>query len=145
MESLRQSKQLKLIVTRHEQAAAMMAATVGRLTGAPPGSRGTSRVFESVSRVLDLSDAACCCGQRGVLLACHLLPRWHIQPAHSKTRNGTARFWVRIAVLAVTVDRLMAFSSKQRSHSTRGHNPPNLSQDACQVATSWYGSRTGAF
>ena len=36
MESLRCSKQIKLIVTRHEQAAAMMAATVGRLTGPHP-------------------------------------------------------------------------------------------------------------
>ena len=34
MDSLRQSRKIKLIVTRHEQAAAMMAATVGRLTGA---------------------------------------------------------------------------------------------------------------
>ena len=33
VESLRSSKRIKLIVTRHEQAAAMMAATVGRLTG----------------------------------------------------------------------------------------------------------------
>jgi len=33
LESLRSSKKIKLIVTRHEQAAAMMAATVGRLTG----------------------------------------------------------------------------------------------------------------
>ncbi len=37
MDSLRQSRRIRLIVTRHEQAAAMMAATVGRLTGpAPP-------------------------------------------------------------------------------------------------------------
>ena len=36
MESLRCSKRIKLIVTRHEQAAAMMAATVGRLTGLQP-------------------------------------------------------------------------------------------------------------
>ena len=36
MESLRSSKRIKLIVTRHEQAAAMMAATVGRLTGLQP-------------------------------------------------------------------------------------------------------------
>ena len=36
MESLRSSKRIKLIVTRHEQAAAMMAATVGRLTGPQP-------------------------------------------------------------------------------------------------------------
>ena len=34
VDSLRQSRKIKLIVTRHEQAAAMMAATVGRLTGA---------------------------------------------------------------------------------------------------------------
>ena len=33
MDSLRQSRRIRLIVTRHEQAAAMMAATVGRLTG----------------------------------------------------------------------------------------------------------------
>ncbi len=33
VDSLRQSGRIRLIVTRHEQAAAMMAATVGRLTG----------------------------------------------------------------------------------------------------------------
>jgi len=33
LESLRASKKIKLVLTRHEQAAAMMAATVGRLTG----------------------------------------------------------------------------------------------------------------
>ena len=36
VDSLRQSKRIRLIVTRHEQAAAMMAATVGRLTGPNP-------------------------------------------------------------------------------------------------------------
>jgi len=33
LESLRCSKSIKLIITRHEQAAAFMAATYGRLTG----------------------------------------------------------------------------------------------------------------
>ena len=33
LESLRQSKSIQLVVTRHEQAAGFMAATVGRLTG----------------------------------------------------------------------------------------------------------------
>ena len=33
LESLRKSKQIKLILTRHEQAAGFMAATIGRLTG----------------------------------------------------------------------------------------------------------------
>src|SRR4030042_5884671 len=33
LESLRTSKSIKLIITRHEQAAAFMAATYGRLTG----------------------------------------------------------------------------------------------------------------
>ena len=35
LDSLRQAKSLKLIVTRHEQAAGFMAAIVGRLTGHP--------------------------------------------------------------------------------------------------------------
>ncbi|MGZ0709109.1 acetolactate synthase large subunit [Coraliomargarita sp. W4R53] len=35
LESLRQSKSIKLVLTRHEQAAAFMAATYGRLTGRP--------------------------------------------------------------------------------------------------------------
>ena len=33
LESLRKSKKIKLILTRHEQGAAFMAATYGRLTG----------------------------------------------------------------------------------------------------------------
>ena len=35
LESLRQSKSIKLVLTRHEQGAAFMAATYGRLTGRP--------------------------------------------------------------------------------------------------------------
>ncbi len=37
LESLRQSKQIKLVVTRHEQGAGFMAATYGRLTGKAGG------------------------------------------------------------------------------------------------------------
>lgn len=35
LESIRQSKQIEMIVTRHEQSAGFMAATIGRLTGNP--------------------------------------------------------------------------------------------------------------
>ncbi|MFT5836812.1 MAG: acetolactate synthase-1/2/3 large subunit [Candidatus Azotimanducaceae bacterium] len=35
LESLRHSKSIKLVLTRHEQGAAFMAATYGRLTGRP--------------------------------------------------------------------------------------------------------------
>ena len=35
LESIRKSKKIELIVTRHEQSAAFMAATYGRFTGKP--------------------------------------------------------------------------------------------------------------
>ena len=37
LDSLRTAKSLKLVLTRHEQAAGFMAAIVGRLTGKPAG------------------------------------------------------------------------------------------------------------
>ena len=39
--SLEQSKQIKFILTRHEQGAAFMAEIYGRLTGNPAGALGT--------------------------------------------------------------------------------------------------------
>ena len=56
LESLRKSKKIKLVLTRHEQGAAFMAATYGRLTGKAGVCLATLGPARQILRRLQLTD-----------------------------------------------------------------------------------------